>query len=129
MANENSEWLFAPKCAVCDRTAATIRLVYGAESLERRDSVRLIEDTPGGSNAPQGWEIAVERAERIKAAFAPPHDDFERVRQAGFADDAGFCGKCLDFYCVSHWNVLSSGVGWCPQQHTKTIDPYCAHEA
>ena len=128
MPNDNDEWVFAPKCAACDRTAASIRLVYGAPAMKQPDGVLLIEDTPGGSNG-DGWEITAARAERIKAAFAPPHDDFARIRQAGFADDAGFCSECLDFYCWSHWNVLSSGVGWCAKHHTKTIDPYCAHEA
>ena len=125
MPNENDEWVFAPKCAECGRTSATIRVSYGDDPLERPDGVLLIQETPGGSNE-AGWKITVAAAEKIKAAFAPPRDDFARIRQAGFADDAGFCGECLVFYCWTHWSVSTTGGGWCPEGHFKSIDPYCA---
>lgn len=127
MTNANRNWSFAAKCAACDRTAATIRLIYDDETLTKPDEVLLIFSSLMVQAT--GWKITLEWAERIKASFAPPHDDFTRIRLADFADDAGFCGSCLKFYCWSHWNVLSSGVGWCPELHVKTIDPYCAYEA
>ena len=127
MMNNDRNWSFTAKCGVCDRVAAKLELIYDHPTLSGPDQVLSIEQSPGGSNG-DGWKTPLERAERIKAAFTPPHT-LERSRVAGFADDAGFCGPCSQFYCWSHWNVLSSGVGWCPEQHIKTIDPYCAYEA
>src|SRR6187455_298662 len=92
------EWVFTPKCAACDRTAASLRLVFGWDGVKEPDGVLLVMNTPGGENG-DGWEIPNDHAEKIKAAFAPPHDDFARIRQADFADDAGYCEHCQAFYC------------------------------
>ena len=111
---------------MCDRVSATIRLVYQTAETPTGPTVILIKDSPGGSNG-SGWEITVERAERIKAAFKPPHS-FKRIRQADFADDAGYCEECAKFYCVNHWDASGTGGGWYPQQHLKILDPYCAFD-
>ena len=127
MPNRISEWSFEAKCNACDRAATTIRLVY--ETPEDPDGpVRYMHDSPGGQVSEPGWTISLERAETIKAAFAPPHT-LERIRQAQFWDDSGFCSECSQFYCWTHWNVSTIGGGWCPQGHFKLIDPHCSYES
>lgn len=106
----------SPRCAVCERLAASIGV------LEVSGSWRLKYSGPGGSNG-SGDLISAERARAIRAAFVQPYEK-SRIRAAGFYDDAGFCAECGKFYCADHWKVSSTGGGTCPAGHFKSLDPH-----
>jgi hypothetical protein len=69
-----------------------------------------------------GVRIDAARADQIAWALRDPLC-FAQVRQAGFHDDAGFCGDCDAAYCYVHWDAVDSGYGWCPRGHGKSLDP------
>ena len=118
-------------CAVCGKRAASLELLppgqYPAglqgdqyvEIRERWDRIRKKEpwwlryDGPAaGSGA--GHAIGEDRAECIAAGFAEPLS-YARVHDAGFYDDAGFCGACGKPYCYQHWNVTGAEYGAAPR--------------
>ena len=107
---------FRPSCGTCGAAAATIRLS------EENGKWRLVYSGPGGSNG-RGDEVSAERAGAIAAGFAPPYLG-EKIRAAGFHDDAGYCRECGAFYCWTHWNVSGTGGGRCPNGHFKSLDPH-----
>jgi hypothetical protein len=107
---------FNPRCAKCGAAAATIQL------FEEGGKWRLVYSGPGGSNG-GGDETAAKRADAIVAGFTEPYHK-DRIRAAGFYDDAGFCLDCGAFYCAAHWNASSTGGGKCPRGHFKSLDPH-----
>jgi len=110
----------SPRCSVCERLAAKI------EVLEVSGSWLLRYSGPGGSNG-SGDRISAERARVIRDAFAEPYEP-TRIRAAGFYDDAGFCLDCGKFYCPTHWDISSTGGGFCPAGHFKSLDPHWSPE-
>src|SRR5579863_3769345 len=103
----------SPHCSVCNRLAAEI------EVLNVSGSWRLRYSGPGGSNG-NGDPISAEQAQAIRAAFAQPYER-DKIRAAGFYDDAGYCVDCGKFYCSTHWDVSSTGGGFCPAGHFKSL--------
>lgn len=127
-------------CAVCGKQSAHVELVAPGElpagwtdwDSRRQESYnryhdpgrwRFIYDGPAAGSG-DGYDVDVEEAARIAAAFTPPvraarvHDD------AGFYDSAGLCDRCDVPYCREHWRVTASGTGTCPRGHTKSLDPH-----
>jgi hypothetical protein len=134
--------VIAPRCSVCGRPSSRIEL-FGPGTLppdrdgwnetarrrfDARDADRWwmrFSGVVAGSG--HGDPIDAERAARIIAAFAEPIS-FERVRTAGLYCDAGICGTCERPYCSAHWNVSTTGYGWCPEGHGKSLDPHWSPE-
>jgi hypothetical protein len=111
---------FQPACAICGTPGATIKLT------EKDGRFFLVYSGPGGSNdtgSGMGDPVTAERAQAIITAFSPPYAA-ARIRTADFYDDAGCCLECETFYCPGHWNITSTGGGWCPQGHFKSLDPH-----
>ena len=127
-------------CVVCGKQTAAVELLppgqypaslQGDQYVEIRkswDRIRKKEpwwlryDGPAaGSGA--GHAIGEDKAERIAASFAEPLN-YARIHDAGFYDDAGFCGTCGKPYCYQHWNVSGGEVGRCPMGHMKFLDSY-----
>ena len=72
----------------------------------------LIFDGVAAGNG-SGRPVEAGEAGRIARAFRPPLC-FDRVRMAGFYDDAGFCEDCGAPYCARHWHLSGTGYGHCP---------------
>jgi hypothetical protein len=72
--------------------------------------------------------ISAGEAGRIARAFRLPLR-FDRVRTAGFYDDAGFCDQCEMPYCYRHWHVSQTRYGTCPRGHGRSLDPHWSPEA
>lgn len=104
----------SPVCDVCGEVASTIKLVYDGKTVEL-----IIEGICAGG----GGSISQKRADKVRAAFALPHTA-EKMALSGLDNDGGFCKECSKFYCYTHWNVTSTGGGWCPEGHLKILDPY-----
>ena len=132
--------LFRPKCKACGAPSASIEVIAPHERPmewaswpparhEMFDKYRapashhLLYDGPGGSNGLVGDAITAGRAASIIAAFtgAPTA---EKMQAAGFYDGAGWCQKCREFYCPKHWSISSTGYGFCPSGHGKSLDPH-----
>jgi hypothetical protein len=128
-----------PACAACGEPATRIELVAPGQlpaEWERwpdtvRDSVSrhhdagqwyLILDGVAAGNG-YGDEISTGEAGRIAQAFRLPLR-FDRVRTAGFYDDAGFCEECEVPYCRRHWHVSETGYGTCPRGHDRSLDQH-----
>jgi hypothetical protein len=111
-----SQHEFRPRCAKCGGTASTIRLLN--DSGEWR---LLYEGSVRGNGS--GDAITPEKASAIIAGFTEPYLK-DRIRLADLHDDGGFCLQCHQFYCPAHWNTSTSGGGWCPQRHFKSLDPH-----
>jgi len=128
-----------PTCAACGAPAARVELVAPGQlpagweqwSAAVRDSV-MRDRGPGqwylivdGVAAGSGCGRAVDPGEagRIAQAFRLPLR-LDRVRTAGFYDDAGFCEDCGVPYCARHWHVSETGCGTCPFGHGKGLDPH-----
>jgi hypothetical protein len=112
---------FQPPCSVCAKPSATIELRNVA------GEVRLMYSGPGGGSGSSGTPIEAKRIAAIRTAFVPPYSQ-AKVRAAGFFDDAGFCLPCGKFYCFTHWNVSTTGGGWCPSGHLKVLDPHASFD-
>jgi hypothetical protein len=112
--------LLSPCCSECNRLAAEIELS------ETSGTWHLKYSGPGGSSG-IGRGISVKEADAILLAFTPPYDP-EKIKTAGFYDDAGFCTECAKFYCSTHWNVSSTGGGRCLAGHFKSLDPHWSPE-
>lgn len=119
--SDSTTSVFQPPCALCGLPGATIRIEALAEGH------RLIYDGPGGSSGPGGVPITRERRDAIALAFVPPFR-CERIKSAGFYDDAGFCDVCGCFYCPEHWSISATGGGRCPKGHFKSLDPHWSPE-
>jgi hypothetical protein len=48
----------------------------------------------------------------------------KKFRAADLYDGAGYCGDCSKIYCTTHWNVTSTGGGFCSEGHFKSLDPH-----
>ena len=81
----------------------------------------IVEGVAAGNGS--GSPVGAGEAGRIARAFRPPLC-FDRVRTAGFYDDAGFCGDCGAPYCARHWHLSGTGYGHCPLGHGKSLDPH-----
>lgn len=107
----------AAPCSECGAPAGTVRL------FEYPSGWRLgfwgVADVGGGAADP----VSEEKAQAIREALTPPYDP-EKIRAAGFYDDFGFCADCEKFYCSTHWQVSTSGLGTCPAGHSKSLDPH-----
>ena len=110
----------SPRCALCTNLSAEIEITGDS------GSQMLKYSGPGGSNG-SGDLISGERADAIRAAFAPPYE-LDKIKAAGFYDEAGFCAGCSKFYCYTHWNSSSTGGGRCPVGHFKSLDPHWSPE-
>jgi hypothetical protein len=132
--------LFRPKCKMCGAPSASIEVIAPHEapiewtswSPERHESFnkyrkpasyQLLYDGPGGGNGQVGDAITAERAVSIIAAFTNV-PTAEKMKAAGFYDNAGWCQECREFYCPKHWSMSSTGYGTCPSGHGKSLDPY-----
>ena len=128
------------RCAVCGRVGGRVELVppgalpadwrdWPADRRdlwhEFRDPARwqLLSQGIEGLNGWTGDAVDEARVRLLTAAFAQPYS-YERIRTAGFYDDAGWCGECDAAYCHRHWNPSSTGYGTCPQGHGKSLDPH-----
>jgi hypothetical protein len=128
-----------PACAACGAPAARIELVapgqlpagWEQRPATARDSMMrdrdpgqwyLILDGVAAGNG-SGRPAGAGEAGRIAEAFRPPLC-FDRVRTAGFYDDAGFCEDCGAPYCARHWHLSGTGYGHCPLGHGKSLDPH-----
>jgi hypothetical protein len=127
-------------CAVCRKQAALVELLPPGHSAgwpadrmspkvrawyeeERKKKPWWLRYDGVESGSGSGHPVGQDQAERIVAAFAEPLT-YARVHDAGFYDDAGFCGPCGKPYCYQHWNVSSTGYGSCPDGHGKSLDPH-----
>ena len=92
--------------------------------LPTRDPARwhFIYAGPAAGNG-LGDDTSEGREAVIAAAFAPAVNA-DRVRGAGFYDNAGVCLPCGRPYCREHWNMTASGFGTCPQGHGKSLDEH-----
>jgi hypothetical protein len=81
----------------------------------------LFRGVVGGNGS--GDDVGPEEAAQLAQAFSPPLT-YEKVRQAGLYDDAGFCAECEQPYCHAHWKVSAGGYGHCPQGHGRSLDPH-----
>ena len=111
----------SPRCSVCGRPSAVVKLVGD------KGSVRFIYSGPGGWNGNTGDPVSDERAQALRSALAPPFTS-EKLRAAGLHDEAGFCARCSQFYCSTHWNVSGTGGGRCPKGHFRSLDPHWSPE-
>ncbi|MGO9254210.1 MAG: hypothetical protein ACLP5J_23340, partial [Mycobacterium sp.] len=126
-------------CAVCGEQAASVELLppglwpgfvddlpvkirefYAKERKEKPWWLRY-EGVAAGNGS--GNPIGEDEAERIAVGFAEPLS-YARVHDAGFYDDAGFCGQCGKPYCYQHWNTSPGEYGHCPMGHGKSLDPH-----
>jgi hypothetical protein len=105
-----------PRCTACDQVATTILLT------QRHAGWNFQFRGICGDNG-DGDIVDDARAALIQTALTPPHTH-AKIRQAGFYDDAGFCGPCETFYCRAHWHVSKTGGGHCPAGHFKSLDPH-----
>jgi hypothetical protein len=128
-----------PPCRICGTPSARVELVAPGEppaqwnqwDADRRTAFEhhrepgrwhlLFEGTAAG-NGRCGDPVDPARAARITAAFSQPCT-YARVHTAGFFDDAGLCGECNAPYCYRHWHVSETGLGHCPNGHSKSLDP------
>ena len=81
----------------------------------------IVEGIAAGNGS--GDPISQERAARYVAAFTPPHS-WQKIHGARLYDDCGWCQECDQPYCRAHWNVTSTGYGYCPAGHGKSLDPH-----
>lgn len=127
-----------PPCRVCGRPSARVELVAPGKlpaqwdqwTPGRRKAFEQYRE-PGrwyllleGTAAGNGWRgdpVDHARAAQIAAAFCQPYT-YARVHTAGFFDDAGLCGECDAPYCYRHWNITDTGLGYCPQGHSRGLD-------
>jgi len=107
---------FQPRCTKCNAPASTIQL------FDDSGKWQLVYRGPGGSSG-SGVNITTDRASAIIHGFTEPYLK-EKIRAADFYDDGGFCLKCSKFYCPTHWNISTTGGGWCPEGHFKSLDPH-----
>jgi hypothetical protein len=105
-----------PKCAVCGHPSATIQIKV------KRGRCIFAYYGPAGGNG-DGHHVPDSQAATIIQAFSAPYAS-DNIRQAGLYDDAGFCHECGCFYCAEHWNLSTTGGGFCPQRHFKSLDPH-----
>jgi hypothetical protein len=128
-----------PACAACGQPATRIELVPPGQlpaewerwpdtardsALRHRDPGQwyLILDGVAAGNG-SGSEIGAGEAGRIAQAFRLPLS-CDRVRTAGFYDDAGFCDECEVPYYYRHWHVSQTGYGTCPRGHGRSLDQH-----
>lgn len=111
---------FRPTCTVCGDIAATIELS------EQDGTWHLVYSGPGGGSG-CGSEVSADRANAIVAVFSALVTN-GTVKAAAFYDAAGFCIPCGKFYCPAHWSISSTGGGWCPSRHFKSLDPHWSPE-
>jgi hypothetical protein len=107
----------SPPCSECGVRTATVFLA------EYADGWRLAFQGIAGGNPPGGDPLSVEKAQLIRDALSPPYEA-SKIRAAGFYDDFGYCIPCEKFYCATHWQVSTSGLGTCPAGHSKSLDPH-----
>src|SRR5665647_504280 len=103
--NTVPQYEFMPRCSKCGAVASTIQLfsVSGKWRLIYQGS-----DSGNGS----GNDVTPDESSAIIAGFTEPYLS-EKIKAAGFYDDGGFCLKCSKFYCPTHWNISTTGGGWC----------------
>ncbi len=111
-----SEEDLSTSCSICGAPSAIVRLRH------EDAGVRFIYEGLCGGNG-SGDFIGEDRATALREALSPPFTP-ERVSLAGLYDDAGFCRSCAKFYCFVHWKVTTTGGGWCPEGHFKSLDPH-----
>ncbi len=114
--NTVPQYEFRPRCSKCGAVASTIQLFSDSGKW------RLIyhgSDSGSGS----GVDVTPDEASAIITGFTEPYLR-EKIRAADFYDDGGFCLKCSKFYCPTHWNISTTGGGWCPEGHFKSLDPH-----
>ena len=116
LENKSPTHEFRPLCSTCGEVASTIQL------FKEMGKWQLVYDGPGGSNG-FGDEIEHERARATIAGFTKPYT-VQGIRAADFFDDGGFCLKCSQFYCETHWGISTTGGGRCPKGHFKGLDPH-----
>ena len=106
-----------PPCSECGNPTGLVRL------FEYPNGWRLglwgVADVGGGGADP----VSDERARAICEALTPPYAA-AKIQAAGFYDDFGYCMDCGKFYCSTHWQVSSTGLGTCPAGHFKSLDPH-----
>lgn len=104
-------------CSECGNPTGLVRL------FEYPNGWRLgfwgVADVGGGGADP----VSDERARAICEALTPPYAA-AKIQAAGFYDDFGYCMDCGKFYCSTHWQVSSTGLGTCPAGHFKSLDPH-----
>lgn len=106
-----------PPCSECGTRAAIVRLSEDSEGW------RLEFQGVAGSGNGAGDPISEEKAQAIRNALTPPYN-IETIKAAGFYDDFGYCMSCEKFYCGTHWNVSTTGLGTCPAGHARSLDPH-----
>lgn len=114
--------LIEPPCASCGRPSCRIELTPPAPG-QQAWQLRYTGPVAGGSPRP----VTAEEAARFVEAFSAPYH-FATVHAAGLYDDGGFCAACDTAYCVEHWHLTSTGYGWCPSGHGKSLDPHWSPE-
>lgn len=106
----------SPACCICREPSAIVRLRH------EDAGVRFVYEGVCAGNG-SGNVIGEDRATALREALSPPVTP-EGIALADLHDDAGFCRSCAQFYCYAHWNVTTTGGGWCREGHFKSLDPF-----